>query len=193
MDSPYSSKTSWFVANLCKLASSQWPWTYSGTVPRLPILEILHIYLPFKCYFHPKQIITIPIGSYFGMGLKPPTSQAHFYYCRYSWHMFVQKIQHLAAAGLAATEVSGDAALKLLKEPEVRRRWDAGWLVPIWGFLKMGDPQNVPSHHRFQYLNGLILDDLRVGTTPYFSLSIHTWDDPQLTHLFWGMKPLSWW
>ena len=56
---------------------------------------------------------------------------------------------------MAATEVSGDAALKLLKEPEVRRRWDAGWLVPIWGFLKMGDPQNVPSHHRFQYLNGL--------------------------------------
>ena len=31
-------------------------------------------------------------------------------------------------------------------------------LSPIWEFLKMGVPQN----HRFQYLNGLILDDLGV-------------------------------
>ena len=40
----------------------------------------------------------------------------------------------------------------------------AGPVLHNWRFPKMGDPQDSPSHHGFQYQNGLISDD-NWGTT----------------------------
>ena len=131
----------------------------------MPLLRILHIHLPLKwTHFHPKPIITISIGSYFGMDWN---HQAAKLIATIDILDICLRKSNTWPPAMAATEVSGDAALKLLKEPEVWWCWRAGWLIFNVGVSENGRcEKNNPKPHRFQYLKGLILDDL--GVTPVY-------------------------